>query len=684
MKFLFPGFLFALSSVAIPVIIHLFNFRKFKKVYFSNVAFLKEIQHQTSSSRNLKNLLLLSLRILALVFLVLAFAQPYIPDQNSQNNAFKPQVVSIYIDNSYSMETLNKEGTLLDEAKRRTKEIASAYGPNTKFQLLTNDFEGKHQRFVSSEDFIEAVEGVKVSALNRTFDEVITRQKDIYTGEPNAEKTSYIISDFQKNFLNTSNTKPDSGVNLRLVLLKANELANISVDSVWFTSPVHRVNETERLVVQLKNNSDKRAENIPFKVSIDGRPKGLGSLTIEARATGKDTISFSGLTSGWKRGEVSITDYPVIFDDRFYFTFNVRRQMPVLAINEQSQSQYINALYSAEPFFNFKNTSSGNINYAELSAYPLIILTGTNTISAALASQFKTYVQNGGNLMVFPSLDENLTGLTALTQALGTDLPRGIITQETKVSSINLQHAIFKGVFSKVPNKMDLPVAKKLVQYSNSSRVRKQQILQTPGGGGFLSQFSIGKGKVYLSAVSLNEESSNFVRHSVFVPIMYQSAFLSLRDNRLFYTLGKDQYLEINKVTLSANQTLKLKKDNFEAIPDVRSSESGTRLFISDQIKENGVFNLLKGDSVLSAVSFNDNRLESDLSYLDKTDLSKKFPQKGVEIFNPGKGSIQNAVKAVNNGIQLWKLCLILALVFLAAEVLLVRLYKTRESKLKI
>jgi hypothetical protein len=436
--------------------------------------------------------------------------------------------------------------------------------------------------------------------------------------------------------------------------------------------------------VQLKNNSDKRAENIPFKVSIDGRPKGLGSLTIEARATGKDTISFSGLTSGWKRGEVSITDYPVIFDDRFYFTFNVRRQMPVLAINEQSQNQYINALYSAEPFFNFKSTSSGNINYAELSAYPLIILTGTNTISAALASQFKTSVQNGGNLMVFPSLEENLTGLTALTQALGTDLPRGIITQETKVSSINLQHAIFKGVFSKVPNKMDLPVAKKLVQYSNSSRVRKQQILQTPGGGAFLSQFSIGKGKVYLSAVSLNEESSNFVRHSVFVPIMYQSAFLSLRDNRLFYTLGKDQYLEINKVTLSANQTLKLKKDNFEAIPDVRSSESGTRLFISDQIKENGVFNLLKGDSVLSAVAFNDNRLESDLSYLDKTDLGKRFPQKGVEIFNPGKGSIQNAVKAVNNGIQLWKLCLILALVFLAAEVLLVRLYKTRESKLKI
>ncbi|HEY0055376.1 MAG TPA: BatA domain-containing protein [Pedobacter sp.] len=684
MKFLFPGFLFALFSIAIPVIIHLFNFRKFKKVYFSNVAFLKEIQHQTSSSRNLKNLLLLFFRIMALVFLVLAFAQPYIPDKNSQNNSFKPQAVSIYIDNSYSMETLNKEGTLLDEAKRRSKEIASAYGPNTKFQLLTNDFEGKHQRFVSAEDFVEAVEAVKISALNRTIDQVITRQKDIYSGEPNAEKTSYLISDFQKNFLNSQNIRSDSGANLRLVLLKANALANISVDSVWFTSPVHRVSETERLVVQLKNNSDKRAENISFKIAIDGKPKGLGSLTIEARATAKDTISFSGLTAGWKRGEVTITDYPVIFDDQFYFTFNVRKQMPVLAINEQSENPYINALYRAEPFFNFKNISAGNINYAGLPSYPLLILTGTNNISAALSSQFKAYVQNGGNLMIFPSLEENLIGLTVLTQTLGTDIPRGLLSQETKVTAINLQHPMFKGVFSKVPNKMDLPVAKKIIQYSNTRRMRKQQILQTPGGGSFLSQFSIGKGKVYLSAVSLSEESSNFVRHSVFVPIMYQSAFLSLRDNRLFYTLGKDQYLEINKVTLSANQTLKLKNGNFEAIPDMRSSENGTRLFISDQIKEKGVFNVLKGDSTLSAVAFNDNRIESDLSYYDKGELGQKFPQKGVEIFNPGKGSIQNAVKAINNGIQLWKLCLILALVFLAAEVLLIRLYKTRESKLKI
>jgi len=134
MNFLYPGFLFALIAVAIPVIIHLFNFRKFKKVYFSNVQLLKEVEQQNSSREKIKNLLILLSRILAIIFLVLAFAQPYIP-QNNQKNSGLSNSVSIYIDNSYSMEAVNKDGNLLDEAKRRAKELIKGFGLNDRFQL---------------------------------------------------------------------------------------------------------------------------------------------------------------------------------------------------------------------------------------------------------------------------------------------------------------------------------------------------------------------------------------------------------------------------------------------------------------------------------------------------------------------------------------------------------------------
>ena len=174
MHFLYPAFLFALLTLAIPLLIHLFNFRRYQKVYFSNVQFLKEVQEQQSSRRNLKERLILASRMLALAFLVFAFAKPYIPGANAANSG-KQQAVSIFVDNSYSMETLNRDGSLLDEAKRRAKEIAAAYSLNDRFQLLTQDFEGRHQRLLSREEFNDAVDTLKISPQSRTLQQIISR-----------------------------------------------------------------------------------------------------------------------------------------------------------------------------------------------------------------------------------------------------------------------------------------------------------------------------------------------------------------------------------------------------------------------------------------------------------------------------------------------------------------------------
>ena len=120
MSFTYPAFLFALSAIAIPIIIHLFNFRKFKTVYFSNVRFLKEVKQETQAKSKLKHLLVLASRILAITFLVLAFSQPFIPAENNKIPV-GDKTVSIFIDNSFSMDAINKNGTLLDEAKKRIK-----------------------------------------------------------------------------------------------------------------------------------------------------------------------------------------------------------------------------------------------------------------------------------------------------------------------------------------------------------------------------------------------------------------------------------------------------------------------------------------------------------------------------------------------------------------------------------
>ncbi len=641
------------------------------------------MEQQTSSRQHIKNRLILMFRILAITFLVFAFAKPYIPSKN-QLNAFESNVVSVFIDNSFSMETLNKEGSLLDEAKRRAKEISSAYSPNDKFQLLTNDFEGKHQRLLSSEDFQQAVDEVKISSNTKNLNQIILRQQDIFSKERNSRKTIYVLSDFQKNILeNTPNIiKADSPVAIRLVRLKANALPNVSIDSVWFLSPIHKPAETEKLVVKLRNNSDTKAVGIPVKLTINNHQKALGSLTIEPRATRMDTLSFSGIPAGWQQGQITITDYPVIFDDVFYFSFQVQSNLPVLVINQSAENSYIQSVYRSDRFFKTANTLSANINYSWLNTYPFVVLNEVDDLSSGLIQQLKEYVQHGGALTIFPSLKPDFTSLKNLLQALGTDTPESIITEETKVNAINFQHPVFKGVFERQSPKMDLPVAKKYILYSNKNRSSKQSVLELPGHRSFFAEYRLGKGKIFLSAVPLQDEAGNFQRHSVFVPIIYQATLLSMHDQQLFYTLGGDQSIEIAKMTLNTNQTLKFKKEGFEAIPDVRQTENGTQLYVADQIKDKGNYQLLKADSIIAVIAFNNNGTESDLTYPDDKELASKFHNQKVDLFNPGQASLQNDIKSVNQSMQLWKICLVLALLCLAAEVLLIRFYRNFQPKL--
>jgi hypothetical protein len=679
MHFLYPAFLFALLTLAIPVLVHLFNFRRYQKVYFSNVQFLKEIQEQQSSRKNLKERLILATRMLALAFLVLAFTKPYIPGQNSAN-AGKQQAVSVFVDNSYSMQTLNREGTLLDEAKRRAKEIASAHTINDRFQLLTQDFEGRHQRLLSRDEFNDAVDAVKISPQSRSLQQIISRQQSLLDMQRGGNRSVYIISDFQKNMDGPQPVKADTGIRINLIRLKASKLPNVAVDSVSLLSAIHRPGESEKLVVRLHNYAGEKADKIPLKLVINGQQKALGSYTVNARSVQFDTLTFSGLQAGWQRAEITLQDNPVTFDNQFYFTFSVKQQMPILLVDGGTPNPYLKAVFAADAFFAAKRVPDGNVDYAGLSNYPLIILSDINTVSTGLSQQLKTYVNKGGTLMVFPAAEADLNSYHLLLAQLNTAYPEKLVTEDVNVSSINLQNQVFKNIFEDFPQNPDLPVVKKYYQLSTSSTNRAESLMALPGSKPFWAGYASGKGRVYVSAVPLNEDFSNLPRHALFVPVMFRIALLSGHDQPLFYTLGRNETIETASIQTSEKQLLKLVKGTQSIIPDTRQQEGSTMLYISDQLHETGIYDLKKQDSTIAAIAFNDNRSESDLSYLTKADLAKTVPQ-AATLIEGGKGSLQGAVTETNFGLQLWKLCIILALIFLGVEILLIRFYKTEKRQ---
>ncbi len=688
MSFTYPAFLFALSAIAIPIIIHLFNFRKFKTVYFSNIRFLKEVKQETQAKSKLKHLLVLAARILAISFLVFAFAQPFIPVENKKV-VIGDKVISIFVDNSFSMDAVNKNGTLLDEAKKRAAEIVSAYKPTDRFQLLTNDFEGKHQRLVNKEEFTELLDEIKISPASRNISEIAVRQMDLLQHEGNETKIAFTISDFQKSIVNINQIKNDTSITFNFIPVTAAQKNNVYIDTCWFETPVRQYNQIEKLHVRIKNVSDKILENNSIKLFINEIQKTPASFNADKESETEIILSFASKETGLQHCRVELNDYPVTFDDKFYFSFQVAKNIPVLCINSsstdiaKSESPYLDKLFGSDSLFVLKNSPENKLDYSSLSNNKLIVLNELKTISSGLAQELKRFMSNGGSVLVFPNSAIDYNSYNEFLSAAKANLFERLDTANTKVDKINLEHDIYKDVFDKKTfntTNLNLPLVSKHYRISKTTRSNEEYLLKLQNDDVFLSKYDVDKGKLYLSSVSLQADFSSFAKHSIFVPTLYKIGMNSQSAQPLFYTIGNDETIECNNILTGENVFhISGLNSNFDIIPEHKVMDAKTEILLHNQITNAGNYNLFAGKELVSGVSFNFNRKESDLNCYTAEELKEQFLKKNLNNFNllePGAQSLKQSLMEIEQGKKLWKLCIILALLFLSVEGLLLRFMK--------
>jgi hypothetical protein len=685
MNFTYPAFLIALSAVAIPIIIHLFNFRKFKTIYFSNVRFLKEVKQETQAKSKLKHLLVLIARILAIMFLVLAFAQPFIPAENKKV-VVGDKAVSIFIDNSFSMDAKNKNGTLLDDAKKRALEIVSAYKPTDRFQLLTNDFEGKHQRQVNKEEFIELLDEIKISPSTRSLSEIASRQMDVLQQSGIKNKTSFIISDFQKSIVDINQIKNDTSIAFNFVPLEATAKSNVFIDTCWFETPVRQYNQIEKLHVRIKNVSEKVLENNSIKLFINGIQKTPASFNVDKDAETEVILSFASKESGVQHCRIELNDYPVTFDDKFYFSFEVSKNIPVLCINgsdANAESPFLNKIFGADSLFIFHNAAENKLDYSTLSSNKLIVLNELKSISSGLAQELKRFMSKGGSVLVFPPVQADLNSYKEFFIASRANYYERLDTANTKVDKINLDHPIYKDVFEKKTfsaTNLDLPKVSSHYVISKTTRSNEEYLLKLQNGDVFLSKYDVEKGKLYILAVALSNDFSNFPKHAIFVPTLYKIGMYSQTTQPLFYTIGNDEIIECNNVLTGENvYHIKNTNNKFDIVPEHKVVDETTLISIHNQITEADNYNIYADKDLVMGVSFNFNRKESDLTCYTTEELKEQLKNNNldnVNVLETNSKSLTASLSDAEQGKKLWKLCLILALAFLAIEVLLLRFMK--------
>ncbi len=676
MKFAYPEFLYALFALAIPIIIHLFNFRKFKKVYFSNVQFLKEVKQETQAKSKLKHLLILLSRILAIMFLVFAFAQPFIPANKSANKN-KNNEVGIYIDNSFSMESMGKKGNLLDEAKTNAKAIINSYKSTDKFVLINNNFSAADQRSLTQEEALDKIDEIQISAKTKMLSALFSRIKTALNNAKNNNKSLYLISDFQKTVTDFKNIASDTLIDTYLIKVKANEPNNLYIDSCWFENPTHLLFQHEQLKVLIKNDSKKILTNIPVKLYINKQIMAPASVSIKANDETTITLNYQNKTHGIQQGKITIRDNPVTADDAFYFSYTNSKNINILTINGKENNTAIASIYQTDSIFHFTNINIAQLDYSQIRNSNLVIINDLDEVSSGLSTSLKAFVANGGSLLVLPSGNINFNSYQEFLSLLSVNYYTIKDTLKTKVKEINYNHAIFKTVFDGKPkHNLNLPYVNQHYQISNYTTSFKNKLLTLKDGSSFLNEYHVAKGKVYLACVGLDKKFSNFVNHALFVPIFYNIALLSQRTYPLFHIIGSKSTININKV--AKDNIYHIINNNFDVIPRVKNKNNSTTIFINVGIEKAGNYVLKNSNDVLLGLSYNYNRLESQLACYTKTALQEKIRENAInaKIFVTTNNNIKSTLNEINLGTKYWKFCIILALLFLAIEILLIKIFK--------
>jgi len=620
MQFLYPTFLFALAALAIPIIIHLFYFRRFKKVYFTNVKFLKEVKEETSARQRLRNLLVLLMRCLAVAFLVLAFSQPFIPKDVEVKKGEKS--VSVFVDNSFSMSALSQDVPLLEKAKQKARDIINAYQVEDRFQIITNDFEGRHQRLVSKEDALTLIDEIKKTPSVRQLSQVLQRQQQALNSGTQENQLSYLISDFQKNITDLE-TYQDTSFEINLVPLQSVQEKNISIDTAYFDAPVQMRNQTNPLVVKVKNLSNEDAENIRLSLNMDGQSKPVGTLTI-------------------------------------------------------APNKYVDASFAGIDYFKITNLQSRNLDYSKLPDFQLIVMNGLVSVTSGLSSELSQYVVNGGNLLVFPAYNANIDSYKNFLVNFRANELTAYEQQERIVADINTEEFVFKDVFENRTANLKLPVTQGNFKLSSFSSRKEERLMSYRDGSTYLAKYKLDQGNLYLCAAPLNEKYNNLVRSGeIFIPMFYKMSISTGREPKIAYTIGKDDIMEADNKITGAEMVYKLKGRAEEFIPEQKTIGAKVILGMNNQISEAGFYNLfLNEGETLAKYAFNYDRKESKLAYFNEEDL-EAFPNAKLKVISgTARADFGQLIGERNRGVILWKWCLILALLFLALEVLLLRLWK--------
>jgi len=675
MSFLHPEFLWALTALSIPVLIHLFQLRRFKRIDFPHVRLLAEVTKQTQARRKVQHWLVLIARCIAIAALVLAFAQPSLPDGDGALVGGE-RAISLYIDDSYSMDGENPQGRLIDQARKGAQDIAMAHGVTDRFQVLTGRFEARQQSLQTLDEALITAGQAQAGPWTRKLSRVLARQREALAESKATRKRAFILTDLQRSITDVEAWHDDSTTHTVIVPIASATAANISLDSVWFASPVRRLGQTEELHVRITNHGADARSSVPVRLSIDGEQRGLVTMNAGPGATIDTVLRFNNDAAGRHRAEVALADQPVTFDDRLYLAYSTIDRLRVMLVSggDGASDRAISAVYGTDSAYTLTVSDHRSLDIASIAGQDLLLLNGLPAIAGGMAQMLDGFVRGGGSLAVLPPSQGDPALYSPLLSWAGAGATR-LDTGLARVDRIDLDQPFYKDMFQTMPQRVDLPVARE--RWHLSPAAGSDALLRTQDGLPYLTRTRISDGSLYLFAAPLAERSGSLTRHALFAATLLRMAELARSSPPPYSVIGEEVSLPVNGIAVSGEKPPRLMgPSGLESIPEIRRSMTGAALVLHDVDLPPGHYALVSADGdTLAGFAMNRSRLESDLRAFTVSELQSAIQQQGLTTFSvldPGD-DLSLRLAELGQGSKLWKWLILLALLMLALETILLR-----------
>lgn len=711
--FLNPIILIGFAAAAIPVLLHLLNLRKLQTVEFSTLTFLKELQQSKIRRLKLRQLLLLFVRTLLIIFLVLAFARPALRGSlfgTIDTNARTTYV--IIIDDSFSMMASDENGVRFKQAQEICNGLIDMLNegdevflvklsdvPNATIDPATHDASALRT----------LLRETKVSAIHRSLEDALRLTSKLLTQSKNANREVYIISDFQKTLIDwkyPQNTQKvssffDEHVRFFVINVGGNKVINnVAIDSVEVTTTIIEQGKPITLRVHVNNFSEMSLKNYVVSVFLDAIRVAQQSIDIEPWGSAKVEFVVTPKRTGLIKGYAELEHDAIELDNKRYFTLTVPEQIKTIIITEnQSDSYYaLLALQSGsqqqeKPLVNSELSTFNQLSTIDLNRVDVLILIGAKITSLGLMERIKNFVESGGGLILFPSSDfqlkdfnQNFLQLFSIPQVDGLFSTSGVLT----FSTVDYDHPIFMTVFetpkSNIQRKpsIESPTMSKVIQRS----VGKQShvVINLSNGQPFLSEHQLGDGKILFYSVAPVLSWSNFPLTGIFAPLMYRSVmYVSSKGKSIpSYIAGDNAVLTFpyTKRLPQSGQYSIISPDGIEEFLQPKSLTAeyrfqNTIVLQPKLFATTGIYDVKAGSTVLTSFAVNIDGRESDARKMSDKDFERLWEKLGITPgtvhFVNNKERLQAAVLELRFGVEFWKYCVVIALIFALLEMIIAR-----------